>query len=64
MEKAVLKKEINELLNELPEDATWNDVMYKIYVRQSIEQGLEDIEEGRVISHEELKKKFADKLSV
>ena len=64
MEKAVLKKEINELLNELPEDATWNDVMYKIYVRQSIEQGLEDIEEGRVISHEELKKKYTDKLSV
>ncbi len=62
MEKAELKKEMNELLDELPEDANWNDVMYKIYVRQSIEQGLKDVEEGRVISHEDLKKKYADKL--
>jgi predicted transcriptional regulator len=36
--------------------------MYKIYVRQSIEQGLKDVDEGRVISHEDLKKKFAEKL--
>lgn len=58
MEKAELKKEMNDLLDELPENANWNDVMYKIYVRQSIEQGLKDVEEGRVISHEDLKKKF------
>lgn len=62
MEKAELKKEMNDLLEELPEDANWNDVMYKIYVRQSIEQGLKDVEEGRVISHEDLKKKFSEKL--
>lgn len=62
MEKAELKKEMNELLDELPEDGNWNDVMYKIYVRQSIEQGLKDVEKGRVISHEDLKKKYTDKL--
>ncbi len=46
------------MLRDLPEDADWGDVMYKIYVRQSIEQGLKDSQEGRVISHEEIKKRF------
>ena len=58
MEKAALKKEVENMLEDLPEDANWDDVMYKIYVRQSIEQGLEDSKAGRTISHEEIKKKY------
>jgi len=56
MEKAVLKKEIENMLDDLPEDADWDDLMYKIYVRQSIEQGLEDSKAGRTVSHEDIKK--------
>lgn len=59
MEKAELKKEVKNLLKDLPDDAYWDDVMYKIYVRQSIEQGLKDSKEGRVISHEEVKKEIS-----
>lgn len=58
MEKTALKKEVELLLKNLPEDADWDDVMYKIYVRQSIEQGLKDSGEGRLVSHDEIKKKF------
>jgi predicted transcriptional regulator len=58
MEKAVLKKEIENLIKDLPEDANWDDLMYRIYVRQSIEHGLKDSEAGRTISHEEIKKKY------
>ncbi len=58
MEKAKLKKVVEHLLDDLPEDADWDDLMYKIYVRQSIEQGLKDSEDERIISHEEIKKKF------
>lgn len=58
MEKAALKKEVENMLEDLPEDANWDDVMYKIYVRQSIEQGLKDSGAGRTISHEEIKKKY------
>ena len=46
MEKALLKKDVKNMLNDLPDDADWDDVMYKIYVRQSIEQGLKDSEAG------------------
>jgi hypothetical protein len=58
MKKAVLKKEVNNLLKELPEQTDWDDLMYKIYVRQSIEQGLKDVEEGRTIAHDDIKKKY------
>jgi len=58
MEKAVLKKEVENMLKDLPDDADWDDVMYKIYVRQSIEHGLKDSETGRTVSHEEIKKKY------
>jgi len=58
MEKTVLKKEIDNMLDDLPDDANWDDLMYKIYVRQSIEQGLEDSKAGRTVSHKEIKKKY------
>ncbi len=58
MEKAVLKQELELLLKDLPEEADWDDLMYKIYVRQSIEQGLRDSEKGNTVSHDEIKKRY------
>ncbi len=37
------------ILDPLPEDATWDDLMNEIYVRQAIERGLEDSRAGRVL---------------
>jgi len=42
----------------LPEDVTWDDLMYQIYVRQTIEAGLADSEAGRVIDVEDVRKRF------
>lgn len=58
MERTELKKEVEHLLKSLPEDADWDDLMFKIYVRQSVEQGLKDSRSGRVISHEVIWKKY------
>lgn len=58
MEKTELRKEVEHLLKNLPENADWVDLIYTIYVRKSIEQGLKDSEEGRITSHEEIKKKY------
>jgi len=41
-----------EVAKNLPDECTWEDVMYRIYVRQQIEEGLKDEEEGRLIPHE------------
>jgi len=58
MEIVSIKEKAHRLLDELPEGATWDDLMYKIYIRQTIEAGLEDSEAGRTTDVKELRAKF------
>ena len=58
MENSGIKKDALRLVEELSEDASWDDLMYKIYVRQSIEAGLEDSKSGRTIDVKEVRAKF------
>lgn len=58
MQTINIKKEAQNLLKDLPEDATWDDLMYKIYVRQAIEAGLEDSQAGRTVDVKEVRSKF------
>ena len=53
-----VKQEARDLLEKLPEAATWDDLMYKIYVRQAVEAGLEDSEAGRTIDVKDVRAKF------
>jgi predicted transcriptional regulator len=53
-----VREEAQALLDSLPADATWDDLMERIYVRQKIDAGLRDIEAGRVVDVEELRKRF------
>jgi predicted transcriptional regulator len=53
-----VKEEARRLVANLPEDVTWDDLMYQIYVRQNIEAGLADSEADRVIEVEEVRKGF------
>ena len=54
-----VKSEAIKLVQGLPESATWDDIMYRIYVRQKIEAGLSDLKTGQVHSHAALRKEFA-----
>lgn len=54
----VAKEEAKKLIDKLPEQATWDDIMYEFYVRKKLETALKAAEEGRVVSHEEVKKRF------
>jgi len=58
METLKIKDEARRLVEELPEDASWDDLMYKIYVRQTIEAGLRDSEAGRTVDLKEVRAKF------
>jgi hypothetical protein len=40
MSTATIREEAHRLVEQLPDDATWEDLLYQIYVRQSIEAGL------------------------
>ena len=53
-----LKQQARQLIDELPERASWEDLMYRIYVRESIEAGLADSKAGRLVSSEEVKRRF------
>ena len=54
-----VKSEAIKLVRGLSPSSTWDDLMYRIYVRQKIEAGLADIRAGRVYSHEAIRKEFA-----
>ena len=53
-----IKSEAHRLIDTLPENATWDDVMYRVYVRQCIDAGIEDADAGRVIEVDEVRRRF------
>jgi predicted transcriptional regulator len=53
------KQEVGELLNNLPEDCTFDDIQYHLYVLQKINRGLRDVEEGNVYTQEEMEERLA-----
>lgn len=52
------KDQVQQILEMLPEDASLEDIQYHIYVRQKIQQGLDDEEAGRVVSHAEVRQRL------
>jgi predicted transcriptional regulator len=53
-----IKSDARRLVDDLPDDATWDDLMYEIYVRQQIEAGLADSQAGRTVDVAEVRKKY------
>jgi predicted transcriptional regulator len=47
------KDEVRELLQNLPDDASLEDIQYHLYVRQKIQRGLAAADQGWTIPHEE-----------
>ena len=52
------KDEAHELVNRMPEDATWDDLIDEIYVRQVIEQGLSDSKAGKTTDVREVRRRY------
>ena len=53
-----VKQGARDLLENLSDTATWDDLMAKIYVRQAIEAGLKDSEAGRTMDVKAVRAKF------
>jgi hypothetical protein len=43
-----IRVESHRLVDALKEDSTWDDLMCEIYIRQMVETGIKDLNEGRV----------------
>lgn len=56
---STVKEEVRKLAEALPDDAGWDHAMYELYVRQKIAEGEKAVAEGRVVPHQEVKKRFS-----
>jgi hypothetical protein len=59
MSVGTVKDEIRKMLDEIPDDASLEDIQYHIYVRQKIKRGLKDAKDGRTMSQEEVEKRMS-----
>ena len=55
---SIVKEEAKKLIDSIPDTASWDDIMYEFYVRKKIEIGLEAADAGKVVSQEEVEKRF------
>ena len=53
-----IKEAAYRLVEQLPDDATWDDLMRKAYEQQAIESGLADSEAGRVTDVEAVRRRY------
>ena len=53
------KEEVRRMLESLPDDATLEDIQYRIYVRQAIAAGVRDIDQGRIVSQDEVERRMS-----
>lgn len=53
------KEEVRRLLDTLPDEASFEDIQYHIYVQQAIRRGLEAAERGELIDQEEVEKRMS-----
>jgi predicted transcriptional regulator len=52
------KDAARQIIDRLPDQATWDDIMYELYVKQKIEEGIQAADEGRTVSHSEAKRRL------
>ena len=53
------KDAVRRMLDQLPDDASFEDIQYHIYVREKIERGRDDVRDGRIMSQEEAERRMA-----
>ena len=58
MATVMKKDEAHKLIDKMPANASWDDLMHEIYVRETIERGLEDSKAGRTKDVNELRLKY------
>ncbi len=55
---ATLKEDVIELIRRLPENVTLPDIMEGLYVRQKVERGLAQLDNGQGLTTEEARQRL------
>ncbi|MCK4641815.1 MAG: hypothetical protein KAU06_10790 [Candidatus Marinimicrobia bacterium] len=58
MSNTMTKDQAHMLVDKMPDNSTWDDLMHEIYVREAIEQGFADSKAGRTKDVKEIKEKY------
>jgi hypothetical protein len=53
-----IKQRAHELIDALPDNATWQDLLYALELRADVEAGLADAKAGRLTEVEELRRNY------
>lgn len=53
------KQSAQDVLDHMPDKATWDDILYELRVRQKVEAGLSDVVDGRTVPHDQIKSRLA-----
>jgi len=48
-----------KMIEQMPPDASLENIMYELYFRQRVDRGLQEFDAGKTISHQEMKKSLA-----
>jgi len=48
-----------KMIEQMSSDASLEDIMYELYFRQRVDRGLQELDDGKTISHQEVKQGIA-----
>lgn len=57
MAQPLVKEELRRLVEHLPDDATWDDVRYAMYIREQVELGRKSAREEPTFTNDEIRAK-------
>jgi hypothetical protein len=58
MNKTKIKDSVKQLLDKLPDDSKYEDIIAEIYFKQQVEEGLMQLDAGKGVSYDEVKKRL------
>ncbi len=55
---ATVKQNVIEMIERLPDNASVEDIMAELFFRQKVDEGLQELDAGQGIDHEEAKQQL------
>ena len=52
------QEQLIEVIRNQPEDATWNELLEQLFIQKMVDEGLEDVREGRLLSNQDALEKI------
>jgi len=53
-----VREDVRQILDRLPDDTTYEDVQYHLFVRQRIQRGLEELNSGRTVTQQDVEQRM------